>query len=136
MWRVPAALVAGGEDESPAGPGIVDGLLARADDILHSAAEHHLGGVEVALEHDLVAVEPLELGEVAVAHRRPLERIDDGEIGLFGEDPHEFPLRPTGMDMGPEPRRGGELYDPPDSGKRDPAEHLLRLVDQGPRSAD
>ena len=39
----------------------IDGLLAGVNHILHAAVEHDVGGVEVALEGELVAVEALSL---------------------------------------------------------------------------
>ena len=73
--------ITGGEDIAAAGLGVGQAVFGRGDDLLWGTGLHG-GAVDVTAEGDLIAVQALDLGEVNVAHRRLLQRVDAVPIGL------------------------------------------------------
>ena len=60
--------------------------------------------MEVSFEGEFAAIELFDFGEVAIAHRRDFERVDDGEGGFFSHNFNQGGFRAAGMDVSGEAR--------------------------------
>ena len=93
-------LIARGKNEASSGGSVIYRRFAGIDNILHRTSQHNVCRMEISLEDDLITVLSFEFRQVTVTHRWDFQRVDHGQVGLFGKDFDEFFFRSAGMDMG------------------------------------